>query len=216
MSTDAGRRQFDIAIAAMFRITEWNIDGEIVSDPDEDPLTAVSDSISGDVAVTAEPDERDFVSQGNFNEPPATPSPLNPNTLEIPLPIVSVPGVQRFEIPPPGLGPVIVINTQSGFVPFRFVALGPTNFKTVDSVKLDPLIVEVGEITIRVPAWRGTGYHTLTTPLFSNETYIHADFTITGTKSLPYEDRFAVPVWNSGNAQAILDPVAAHVDMRLD
>lgn len=197
LSTNAGIRQFDVAIAAMFRITRWEVTGRFTDGVDTDVLDAVQDAtISG-----AYPDERAFAAAGSFD------GAYSNNNL-----IIGSSGTWGgFELPASGLQPWIQ-HTDSGnigVIPFHFQAIAPTIAQVFQS---SSGVEEVGTITIRVPGWRGASFHELRTPLY-NASGVggSANVLIRGVESLAYANEAGEPVWDTATGENLIDPVTASI-----
>lgn len=211
LRTLEGYQGFDIGMAALFRITQWQVEGTIeatLSGVDEEDVFSETRNAAITTAIIFG-DERDFAAIGTLEEE-FRPVPFNAR-LEI-----DVSSSNSFDFGAPG-GPRIVGTT--GFLPFRFQWIGAdTGLIARSQGDGSPTAPEIGSITVRVPSWTGGAWHQLTTPLFNfgaipvGTTNPSAEFTITGIQSLRYTDSNLEDVWN-GDATPFQDPVLAHVEI---
>jgi hypothetical protein len=123
-------------------------------------------------------------------------------------------GGYTVEFPSPSLG-VLIDNPISSQAVVSLVFQVPDGFTPgytgiavpVRAREFGLFTQEIGDLVIRVPAWRGSGWHELTTPLFCESTVTGtttANFTLTGVRSLEYDG-----VWDQFTAAAILDPITS-------
>lgn len=202
LTTAEGYRQFDVVMANWFRIVEWRLTGSMVDTDIPGDVDAVDETIIIPGPTIA--GELDFSSDNALDDPPSPPpfnfsmglevfsgTTININRLDFADPFaisigqfpVAVPGL-TFEASGPVSG-VLVVANAGGF--------------------------DVGELTFRVPAWRGTGWHELKVELNSTLETAEVDLTFTGTVSLGYADSDGIRVWNTDGSPA-LDPIDAHTN----
>lgn len=200
LRTLAGYKGFDVAVAANFRITSWHLEGRmqaVVLGVEKEDLfdEVIPAALSGGDILFG--NEYDFCAKGTVEEDGI------PRNARLRTDVAKFVDLTQ-----------ILITGQTAFVRFDFRRSGPNTGLTVlstgDGSSNAP---EVGDIVVRVPAWIGTGWHTLTTTLYNDgalpgSTNPRVTFTLTGTASRLYADAAGAVVWN-GNGSPAQDPVTA-------
>lgn len=196
LSTNAGRKQFDVAIASFFRILTWDLHGTLGGDTLNETQTNTVPVANGFG------DEREFTSYGI--------EPDVPNQLRL------ITGASASWGPKVNVEFSVKITQESGkdigYVSCQFEGSAPVVSAEFSSVQYSIFVYQAGSVTFRVPSWpdESDNDHFLTTPLYSNVSSPAGTFVCTGTTSLPYADSNGDAIWDAATAAMIRNPITSH------
>jgi hypothetical protein len=190
LTTAADYRKFDVAIAGMFRVAEWRVTGSYSLAPN-------SDAINLTFTRASLGDESNLV--------------LDEDTTHT-TNIITPGGAAGGPILTFVFGPIgFIANGNEGFISVRIDGTGATVAGSFSTDLFGSTDV-IGTLTVRVPAWRGGGFHSFTRPIFGTDPSTTCNLLMEGTLFLEYRDADGLnPVWDSASGAALLDPVDAEV-----
>jgi hypothetical protein len=211
LTTNEGWKQLDVAIAGLYRITKWELSGNVGGD------TLSGYQLGLLPVLLPYSDERCLAARNIIY--PDSPAGFDYQTIYLDDSDTWARIGSNFYSPDPPFSIRIVrdaeAETEMAYVSGRFWANPPVVDLSLDTVQFNPLnIVQNGTVKFRVPAWPGTGtYHEFETPLYAQAATPVANFICTGVESRAYEDGEGEKVWDPANAGMLLNPYEAHINI---